>query len=360
MKQNRLILALTATLLFFGGLGAERTLVLVSGFFIGITSVLYIYLKNRRIILPYGFVYFAAFLLLAVLSQIWSRIPQNGVEYLILFAAGGLFWLFFYNLKPARNFTEIFGWSLTILGIVFAFIYLISLLLNEKLTWSFSLSAPYTHNHHHLGDYWVLPLLFLLTKIVKEKKLMYFLLILLGISILAFSLSRSSYVSLALGAFIIFYKEVSPRIKSALKRVVIFSAIIFLLTSLFKTTLYSRIYFLQGFLGIIKHPLGVGLGNFSIVSKEFVRTFSSQFIFSSLAHNIFLEVLVGIGILGATFLYWYYRVSKNLLKNTSQKALYAGIFFALSANFFFDTTYVIPTMLWSWFMALGLAQKSNA
>jgi len=279
---------------------------------------------------------------------------------LLLFASGGLYWLFFYNLKTNKKFLKIFGWSLIILGILFATTYLVSVLLNQRLPWAFSLSAPYTDNHHHLGDYWVLPFLFLLTKIMKEKKPVYLLLILVGISILAFSLSRSSYVSLALGAFIVFHREISPKIKSALKAVTIFSVAIFLLASLFKTTIYSRIYFLQGLAGIIQHPLGVGLGNFSTVSKELAITFSNQAIFSSLAHNIFLEVLVGMGLLGILFLYWYYKVGTNVLRGVSAKALYRGIFFALSANFFFDTTYVIPTMLWLWFVALGLAQKSNA
>lgn len=342
MKNAILITTPIFFLLLFGGLGFERNLIKIIGLILAVISVLFVYLKNKKISLPYGFSYFLIFFLLSLISQIWSRVPQKSIEYLILFAAGGLFWLFFYNLKTGKKFPEMFGWSLTILGIIFALIYLGSVLVNERLPWSFSLSAPYTGNHHHLGDYWVLPFLFLLTKIMKQKKLIYLLLILLGIFILAFSLSRSSYVSLALGAFIIFHKEISPRIKSALKRVVIFSAIIFLLASLFKTTLYSRIYFLQGLGGIVKHPLGVGLGNFSIVSKEFASTFSAQSLFSSNAHNIFLETLTGIGIFGLTFVYWYFKVSRTLLKTSS---LYSGLFFALSANFFFDTTYLIPAML---------------
>ena len=357
MKNIILVGILIFFLLFFGGLGANKQLLEVSGLILGLISVSFVYIKNRIIRFPYGFSYFLLFFLLSLLSQIWSRAPQKGIESLILFAAGGLFWLFFYNLKTDKKFSEIFGWSLTILGVLFAFIYLGSVLVNERLPWSFSLSAPYTGNHHHLGDYWVLPFLFLLTKIMKEKKLIYLLLILLGIFILAFSLSRSSYVSLALGAFIIFHKEISPRIKSALKRVVIFSTAIFMLASLFKTTLYSRIYFLQGLAGIIEHPLGVGLGNFSIVSKEFARTFSAQPLFSSNAHNIFLEALTGIGIFGLIFLFWYYKVSRILLKTSSY---YSAIFFALSTNFFFDTTYMIPAMLWLWFISLGLAQNSNA
>ena len=358
MKFFYFFLFLIGALLFIGGLGFEKNLVEGMGVILGTILLSSLYFKNKKISFPYGFSYYLVFLLLALLSQIWSLESPKGTEYLFLFATGGLFWLSFYNLKTDKKFTEIFGWSLIILGILFAFIYILSVLFDKSLAWSFSLAAPYTSNHHHLGDYWVLPLLFLLTKIMKKKKLIYLLLILLGISILAFSLSRSSYVSFALGAFIIFHKEISPRIKSALKKVVILSAAIFLMASLFKTTLYSRIYFLQGLGGIIKHPLGVGLGNFSIVSEEFARTFSAQPIFSSLAHNIFLEVLVGMGILGIIFLYWYYRVCTNILKNISSKALYGGIFFALSANFFFDTTYVIPSMLWLWFVNLGLAQAS--
>ncbi|KKU04133.1 MAG: hypothetical protein UX88_C0001G0031 [Candidatus Woesebacteria bacterium GW2011_GWC2_47_16] len=359
MRQTYLILVLTGILLFLGGLGFERDLIQISGLIFGLISVLFVYLKNKKISFPYGFSYYLVFLLLALLTQIWSLGSQKGIEYLFLFTSGGLFWLFFYNLKLDKKFSEIFGWSLIILGILFALIYLISVLLNEQLSWSFSLSAPYTQNHHHLGDFWVLPILFLLNKIMGEKKILYWVLISLGISILAFSLSRSAYVSLLLGAAVMLKNHASQTIRKRFLPIGIFFIVIFLLASFFKTTLYSRIYFLQGVVGVFKHPLGVGLGNFSIVSKELSRAFGSEPDFSTLAHNIFLEVLVGMGILGFAFLAWFFKVGKNILRSPSSKTFYKAVFFALSANFFFDTTYVIPSMLWLWFISLGLAQRRS-
>ncbi|MFZ5932516.1 MAG: O-antigen ligase family protein [Patescibacteria group bacterium] len=357
MKTATLVVIPTFFLLLFGGLGFERNLIELIGLIIAIISVFFVFLKNKKISFPYGFSYFLVFFLLSFLSQVWSRAPQKGLEFLTLFASGGLFWVFFSNLEVDKRFKELFGWSLTILGLTFGLVYLFSLLLNEGLRWSFSLAIPYTQTHHHLGDYWVLPLLFLLTKIRKEGKPLHLLLIFLGVLILAFSLSRSSYVSLILGSLVVFHKKISSQVKLLLKRVVVFSIVVFLVASLFKTTLYSRIYFLQGLLGITQYPWGVGFGNFLIISREFVKTFSSQAIFSSLAHNIFLEVFVGMGILGVSFLSWFYLVSKKILENLSSEALFTGMFFALSANFFFDTTYMIPTMFWLWFMTLGLVKN---
>ena len=36
--------------------------------------------------------------------------------------------------------------------------------------------------------------------------------------------------------------------------------------------------------------------------------------------------------------------------------IFRAIFLGLTVNFFFDSTYKIPTMIWIWFLSLGLAR----
>ena len=85
-----------------------------------------------------------------------------------------------------------------------------------------------------------------------------------------------------------------------------------------------------------------------------------NFLFSNektaFAHNIVLEVVVGVGVLGVFFVAWLIKVLLDIVRRG--KSLYSALFVALTVNFFFDTTYYIPTMIWLWFIFLGFSQKS--
>ena len=96
----------TFFLLLFGGLGPQKEFIEISGLILGLISIFYLYLKNKKILLPYGFFYFVIFFLLALLSQIWSRNPENGVEYLLLFASGGALLVVFLQPKDGQ---KVFG-----------------------------------------------------------------------------------------------------------------------------------------------------------------------------------------------------------------------------------------------------------
>jgi hypothetical protein len=98
------------------------------------------------------------------------------------------------------------------------------------------------------------------------------------------------------------------------------------------------------------------MGNFREISKDPGNHILGFWGFSSVAHNIALEVLSGLGILGFVFVYWLYKVLSDLWSDKSKKnILYKSVFFALTVNFLFDSTYFIPTMLWLWFTTLGLS-----
>jgi O-antigen ligase len=110
--------------------------------------------------------------------------------------------------------------------------------------------------------------------------------------------------------------------------------------------------------GFVHNPFGIGVGNFTTISGS---STTNQLLnmrgFSGLTHNIALEFLVGMGVLGLTFVAWLAQVLKSVWKNKEQKnLLFQAIFITLGVNFLFDYTYTIPAMLWLWFMTLGLGQ----
>ena len=66
------------------------------------------------------------------------------------------------------------------------------------------------------------------------------------------------------------------------------------------------------------------------------------------------------GVLGLTFVYWIFVVSKDLIEARMElRPVFSASFFILLTNFFFDFTYTIPTMFYFWFIFLGLAQKEK-
>jgi hypothetical protein len=361
-KNNRIltfVLILITAILFFGGLGIEKNLVEVSGIIFG--TLLLFFAKNVKgsLAYPAGFSLYLVFLILAVVSSLWSKDVTPSFEYLALFGSGGLFWLSFYNLK--EEFRKPFPVYLMVLGFIFSFSYLFYIFKGEGGHLVSSLVAPYTGNHHHLGDYWVITSLILFYQSLKKPNWGLISALIIAVSILAFSLSRSAYVAVAVGGIYLFFKNgKAKKLKKFLIPALILSAALFLYASSFKTTLYSRIYFLEGVVGFVKNPLGVGLGNFDLISRNPPGALWNMDFYSSLAHNIFLEVLVGMGVLGLVFVVWFFKVAAGLWRQKGKEALiYQSLFFAITANFFFDTTYVIPTMLWLWFAFLGLAQEKS-
>lgn len=348
MKSFYPYLVLLGTLLFLGGLNYQKTLVEILGLALGFFLLLFLKIKHKKIKIPQFFLYYVIFLLVAALYSPIRFANRSTYDYLLLFTSGGLFYLLAYNLKDKIG--KALGWLTVILGILFLTGFILSFFVNLGIPWGSGLVAPYTENHHHLGDFWVIPVLFLFERVRQKRKLRDIILLAVGIIVIVLSLSRSAYLALGLGVYLIF--------SEARLLILALSALAFILTSVFKTTLFSRIYFLQAIDGIVKNPLGVGLGNFAMISEKLSTLLNNERVFSSLTHNLFLEILVGLGIFGLPFIFWFYKVVRAMFKK--KIGIYTIIFFALSLNFFFDTTYIIPTMLWLWFLVLGLSENQNA
>ena len=353
---------LTGVVLFIGGLGHGASYVLALGGVGSVVLLAFVAYKKTKIIIPKGFLIYGLFIFLFALSLFWSLNWPSSLGHLVLYVSGGVFWVAFFNLKgKSKNAIENI---VVILGILFGTFALAYKYLNFAPFGRapFSLVYPAIANHHHIGDIWAIVTVIVIHKVFVRKKYLYFLLFIPGVFFLILSLSKSAYLALATGAYFIFYYKGWIQKYNKILAILLFIIVaLFLFAGAQKTTLFSRPYFYQALAGLIKHPLGVGYGNFESVSTECFGCFDDKLLsFSSVTHNIILEVLVGMGILGLSFVYWLYLVSRDLLESLKENNLaVSASFFALLTNFFFDFTYFIPTMLWIFFIFLGLAQEKH-
>lgn len=356
-KYWHFILLLVGILLFFGGLGIEVVLVQYFGILMGLALLFLTKLWKGKIKLPHGFRIFALFLAVFLTSIIWSQDRRGSFEFLILFIGGGLFWLAFYNLK--EKFRDGFPWVVIFLGLAFGGSFVICKYLGGP---NFGYSSLFLFNtpareHNHLGDFWALVLIVAAYLLAKKRKKLTLPLIGLGGYFLAISLSRASYVALIAGILYLFSRKGFSKHKKLVWFFIVSLIALFLYTGTIKSTLLSRPYFVQAIIGFLRHPLGVGVRNFAAISSDPANQLFGMKGFSILAHNIILEFMTGMGIFSLVFIVWLTKVIQGIWQNKSPKTLlFQALFITLGVNFLFDYTYIIPTMLWLWFMSLGLGQ----
>lgn len=297
--------------------------------------------QGKKIKLPKNFILYLIFLIVLVAHIL---IFKGDTTYFLLFLSSGLYWLVSANLKE-DYLQKLFFPFLVFFGFLMAALYLGFLVSGVNSLGSGSLFLPLYKStlHNHLGDVWAIILVGVIYKMFQKKEKWQIPLLIFGLLIILQSLSRSAVVSLAVGSFYVYYKEGrGVGSKKIFALVLAATVIMFIFSSTFKTTLFSRPYIAEGINSFLVSPLGIGVGKFGDISKE-----------SALAHNIILEILAGMGIFSFIFIYWLIKVFK-FLKTQGISVLYSAVFLAIFANFFFDTTYTIPTMVWLWFITLGL------
>jgi hypothetical protein len=211
--------------------------------------------------------------------------------------------------------------------------------------------------HYHVGDLWAFALVALIGIGWNKFKLNNWLMIGLGSVFLVISNSRSALLSLALGLGYLFEKQINPsKTKNTIK--IFFFALlagIFVFSSVGKTTLFDRPYFLQSIESFAKYPLGIGIGNFDRVSEVLQsENITNTSIYT---HNIFLEALSGVGIFAVIFLVLLTYLVWDILKYKGKGSVWGAFIVAMLTNFMFDTTYAIPGLVWILFMSIGVFQS---
>ena len=361
---NLFIWILLAGLLVLGSLGLYLEEVRVFGAVFLAALLLFIFISKRKILIPRGFNLFLLFLIFLGVNVIWSQDRLKTLEYLVLFAGGGAFWLVMYNLQ--EQIQDRFEWIIVGLGILLGASYLADLFMFSKMPirpWSLYLPSTIYRNHNHLGDLWAIVLVVVANKLLsRSRRVLYWMIVIMGIFFLMVSLSRSAYLALIVGVVYLFNKiHFAKKYKKFQIFFLVLAAGFFLYAGAFKSTLFARPYFEQVIYGLKNWPFGVGVGNFGIISSSPNSPWwngAQVGIISSSAHNVILEMIAGMGFLGLIFATWFIYILKDVVKY-SKNILYSSIFLAIAANFMFDTTYYIPAMLWLWFACLGLSQVTR-
>lgn len=355
-----LIYFLSISFLVLGGLGQKLVGIERAAVLFGVLMLVFAWYRNRKIEFPKSIIIYSIFLLFFLFQSFSLSVDsKKSLEYLVLFLTGGLFWLIFYNVRKEKSIQ--LDKIIILLGIIFGGLAAHTRYLGLETIKNWSLYTPSSvfRNHNHIGDLWALVFLVIIYHLLKSpKKIILWPLIPLGFYFLLISQSRAALLSLAAGiAYLAINHGWVKKFKRLLLLFTIFMALVFLYFGSQKSVLLSRPYYAQAVLGFIHSPQGVGVGNFGALSSNPENHILGLSGFSYFAHNLILEILTGLGILGFTFVYWLYKVFFDLMKmRNGPGVLYVALFLALFTNFLLDITYTIPTMLWLWFMLLGLAQ----
>lgn len=355
---GKFTLVLLGIFLFLAGLGIELLSIKICGLLIAVLLLGLAWTWKRKLKLPPGIILYVLFLLAFEASLIWSRNRGVTADHLVSFIAGGLFWVVFYNLS--NELSSRLDKVIIALGIAFGGMFIASHYFGETPIRPWSLYLPYTGylNHNNIGDFWALVLVIVSFYLIKKpKSFLYWGLVPLGFYFLAMSQSRSAYIALLVGIVYLFKSQGwTAKYRKILTVFVFLTLALFLFIGSQKSLLFNRQYYLQALLGLIHNPFGVGVGNFAVISLDPANHIWGLSNFSSVAHSIVLEIIAGMGVLGAVFVAWLVKRLLELWhREDQQNLIYRAAFFALTANLFFHSTYFVPTMLWLWFMVLGLA-----
>ena len=361
MKDSLFTLILLA-LIFFGGLGLDVIKIQFYTFIVAVLILFILKIKNKVLRIPPFFLHYILYVFIIFLSIFWVKSVNNTFDTLILYVDGELFWLILYNisLKSVKLFLK----GVVIIGIIFGMLFVYGILMHVKDVNSFTLFSPVWigSSHVHIGDYWMISLIVFLFYLVNKKKSLTRILLsaltLIGFAFLIKSASRSAVLGLGIGLYYLFSAKYVFKKNSKISVLLISILVLsFLFMSNAKTTLFSRGYFVQGIVGLYRNPFGIGMGNFYKISTDSRNQIFGLKETSSVAHNIIIENTSGVGVFGFVFVFWLFSILMGLPRK--KRNLFAAVFIALTVNFMFDFTYIIPTMYLLWLSFLGLAQRKD-
>jgi hypothetical protein len=347
-----------------GGLGIINIWFEWAGMIVFALLLYLLFINRGNLKFPPNFKTFLAVLLLLLINVLFSHNQQETLKYLFMFVGGGALWIFAFNLSDKQNIREHSIKILLLLGLFFAQYTLIGILRHSELIRSFSLISysSISRNHHNIGDFFSLIALLSVYKLFNSKnnKISWYLLNFISFVFIFYSRSRSALLSLGIPMLIMFRQNgIYKKYKKISIAVMVLLVVVTLFFAQRKSLLFSREYFIQGLAGLIHNPLGVGVGNFEEISSNTSNQIMGATSFSSVAHNLPLEFLTGLGIFGLVFLYFYVRVAIDSIRNYKTDPVSCLMFLSLSVNFLTHFTYAIPVMLWLWFLLMGLIYPQN-
>jgi hypothetical protein len=335
-----------------GGIGRDYTIALLIGSFVAVTFLLFCPLTKT----PYGWKLYTLGLIVWLTQIIWLG-NDKLYHYWMLFFTGGLWWWVGNSYK--QHIRALLPAYILFLGLffgLFAFMYLHEVI-PIYIPGGYGLGYYFTEAqvHHPVGNLMALVVIVLASQSVQHKRWFIKVGMLISLGLIMWSLSRAAVVSLLIGMLLMFSNLKSKR---QVRLLLLGAGIAILLMGLFKPIIHTRQYWIQSLISLAYYPLGVGVGNFGkISSDERVHLFGFEG-YSMTPFNIVLEWWSGLGIFSLIFIIWVFRMSKRLLRHTfwrDEGVVSMALLAALSVQFMLSYSYFIPTLLWLWFVLLGLA-----
>jgi hypothetical protein len=355
LSKNNILLSLLGVSLFVLGITQSWY---VYGL-VGILLLVGIIFLKKEIVSKQLFWYLVVMVLMGA-TLFWSDNKEFVFKNFALFLLGGGWMYVGTVVGKDKGLENKLAWLITSLGLGWLFIFLGNELFFEGakvgsrgLVWW----GTHTKDHHHLGDWWAMVVLSQLWILKYGKKLknkyVNLFLILVGIVWIYFSRSRSAILSVVGGIVLMFgTKKISK--EKIVRWVVGFLVMAFLLLGMTKPTFLNRQYWIQGLVGWWRNPLGLGMGNFGELSGDVRNHLFGLKSYSSVAHNVLLEFLAGMGILGLLFWWWAIKfVVEPFTVRKVRQNLMSGLVLALGINFMFDMTYFNGSMWWIFMFLLG-------
>jgi hypothetical protein len=136
--------------------------------------------------------------------------------------------------------------------------------------------------------------------------------------------------------------------------------VLFILTGRVKTTFGSRVYYVQAMVALWKNPLGIGLANFGKISADSQYHLNYFSDFSEVVFSWPLEMMISMGWLGLIFVWWFIDQIRRVLREGREKnIIYQVMFLTLTVNLIFNLSYFVPSLLWLWFILLGVLDEAS-
>ena len=354
----------------------------------------HIIFNKKKIVFPkVASILFIVFLSLTLISTFISVNISQSIQHFLYFTSVFFIFLLSYNyknelIKPVTIliFTLSSLFSIYFLVLNFHFLNLFT----PEHGYQFVYSRFTAHNH--LGDFLSLPIILCSYYLYKRKQysltisyqLLAIIYLLFSIPLVLFSYSRSAYLTIAatlIFLHVMYLQEKRSWSTKWILRVIIFVTILsigyFLVATThqaqkqpitsyinkslvqeggleYKEILGNRLeYARQSLISIQKNPiLGIGPNNFQYVSKQYSKASIRA---TTTTHNIFLEILVGQGILG--LLPFLGLILMILLKSRKNALFFAML--AMLINFQTDYTYQIYSFFLLFVVIAGILQTDT-
>ena len=360
VNENLIFNLILLVFLLFGGISGQNLWFCWTSTFLLSVLVLFTYFDKGKLTFPRTFSLYIVFLGFFLISLFWTKDMLVSIKHFLNFISGGLIWLLIHNLKD-KGLKPNLPFLTIALGIIFGLWFFYTRAFGIYVVESYNLVNYSVQNftHHHVGDLWSVVAAVTGFSILKSrgKNIYLWLIAIFGLVLLALSFSRSAYVALASGGAYFLYKN-SNYLKKNIFPILVFTLIIglFFAATSQKSLIGHRLFYVQAVSGIFKNPFGVGMGNFSTISLDSTNHLFGIDAYAGVADNIFLEIFVGMGVFGLTFIYWFAETCREIFgKKGNFKELTSLIFVVLAVNFQFNYIYFIPTMLWLWFICIAVA-----